>query len=266
MITNKQRALPVLTVLSIALLLLVTVIVSNNTFAQATSRDREQRAVPVPSTQFTKSSVTTAPQDSMWARRGAVRTEHENRTARPTPPPTAPPTPVVVNTKPPTPKPVAPIVPVAAPVVVPPAERADSNATSFQSQFEQKVIEYTNIERTKEGLASLNADAKLAAIAEKHSADMLANDFFSHTNKSGCDTRCRLDAAQYKWQSYGENIQWMSGYTQTASEAAHKVVDGWLNSAGHRANILNAKFTHVGVGVDMEGTTIYTTADYALPK
>ena len=123
-----------------------------------------------------------------------------------------------------------------------------------------------NAERAKEGLPPLVAEVKLAGIARAHSADMLANNYFSHTNKIGCGAGCRLDKAGYAWRSYGENIHWMSGYALSAAETANKVVQAWMNSSGHRANILKSSFTKVGVGIAIEGSKIYTTADYTLPR
>ena len=123
-----------------------------------------------------------------------------------------------------------------------------------------------NTERSKNGLAPLAADTRLAAVARAHSADMLAQNYFEHTNLQGCDPACRLNAAGYAWQSYGENIHWMSGYTMTAADTAAKIVNDWMNSPGHRANILGASFTKVGVGIAIRGTKIDTTADYSLPR
>ncbi len=156
----------------------------------------------------------------------------------------------------PTPKPPKP-----APAPVPTPTPSD-----FASQIEQFVVQGMNAERAKEGLAPLAADVKLAGIARSHSADMLANNYFDHTNKSGCNAGCRLDKDSYLWRSYGENIHWMSGYTLSAADAANKIVQAWMNSSGHRANILKSTFTKVGVGIAIEGTKVYTTADYALPR
>lgn len=161
------------------------------------------------------------------------------------------------------------VVPAPVPVKSAPVQEkivpvvAPSNSVA---RIEQLVIEYMNNERRKEGLGNLSADTKLAKIARTHSADMLKNDFFSHTNKSGCDAECRIDNAGYSWWSYGENIHWMSGFTFTIEESAAKVVDDWMNSPGHRKNILGKGFTNVGVGLVMENDTFYTTANYSEPQ
>ncbi len=144
-----------------------------------------------------------------------------------------------------------------------PAQPAPSN---FISQVEQLVLQYTNDARAQNGLSPVSSDAQLSAIARSHSADMLARNYFAHEDLSGCSGSCRMTNAGYQWSKMGENIHKMYGYTMTASETAHRIVNDWMNSAGHRANILTASFTKVGIGVAMKGTDVYTTQDFALPR
>lgn len=170
----------------------------------------------------------------------------------------------------------APITtPTLAPVVTPaptpapkptPTPQPAPSPTTFAANVEEFVVQGMNAERVKNGLATLAVDSKLTPIARAHSQDMLINNYFSHTGLSGCTVSCRLNNAGYGWQSYGENIYSMSGYTLSASDTANKIVTGWMNSPGHRANILGTKFTKVGVGIAMEGTKIYATSDYSLPR
>ncbi len=138
--------------------------------------------------------------------------------------------------------------------------------TDFATSVEQHVTQGMNAERVKNGLAPLTSDTKLSSIARAHSGDMLTNNFFSHSSLNGCNPGCRLNAAGYGWMSYGENIYWMSGYDLSAQDTANKVVAGWMNSPGHRANILGTKFTNVGVGIAVQGSKVYATADYTLPR
>lgn len=95
---------------------------------------------------------------------------------------------------------------------------------------------------------------------------MLAQNYFSHTNKQGCSASCRADSAGYGWRAYGENIHAMWGYQMSAQDTAKKIVTDWMNSPGHRANILNSTFTHAGIGLAVQGTSIYSTANYSLPR
>ena len=147
--------------------------------------------------------------------------------------------------------------------VVPPTTTPD---TDYASQVESLVLQYTNAQRAQNGLATLANDTRLASIARAHSVDMLQHNYFNHNDLTGCSPACRLNNAGYAWQSYGENIHWMYGYTLTPEQAAQKVVNDWMNSPGHRANILNGSFTTAGVGVAVAGTTIYSTTDYTLPR
>lgn len=137
--------------------------------------------------------------------------------------------------------------------------------TDFASQAESKILELMNTERAKEGLGVLRADAHLATIARAHSADMLTRNFFDHDNPDGCSSSCRANAAGYAWSAIGENIYMTEGYDLSANDEAAMVVDGWMHSAGHRANILGAKYTNGGVGVVVKGEAVYITALYSKP-
>lgn len=138
--------------------------------------------------------------------------------------------------------------------------------TDFASQTEARIRELTNAERVKEGLGALKEDAYLAMIARAHSADMIARDFFDHNNPDGCSSSCRANNADYTWSAIGENIYMTEGYDLSADDEAEMVVDGWMHSAGHRANILGAKYTNSGVGVVVEGEAVYITALYSRPR
>ena len=110
------------------------------------------------------------------------------------------------------------------------------------SVYERRVVELTNQERANNGCSVMLAmNDKLHQAASSHSADMIARDFFSHTNPDGQGLSERLAEVGYNWWTWGENIA--AGY---ASPEA--VMSGWMNSPGHRANILNCNYTEIGVG------------------
>lgn len=120
---------------------------------------------------------------------------------------------------------------------------------SVNEAFEQRVVELTNIERAKQGLPPLKRNTNLANAARYHSADMAQDNYFNHDtyDRSGdnlilkCNTWSRI-LAYYSSTSYrGENIA--AGYTSPEA-----VVSGWMNSSGHRANILGPNFSEIGVG------------------
>ncbi|MFE4667395.1 CAP domain-containing protein [Streptomyces sp. NPDC056716] len=105
-----------------------------------------------------------------------------------------------------------------------------------------EVTELTNGERVRAGLRPLAPDTLLTAAAQAHSADMVARDFYSHTSPEGGQPWDRAAAAGARRRSVGENIA-------CGQRSAPEVVTGWMNSPGHRANILKPDFTHIGIGL-----------------
>lgn len=105
-----------------------------------------------------------------------------------------------------------------------------------------EFVELMNAHRMAMGLAALEWDPEVAAVAQAHSDDMVARGFFSHTNPDGESPFDRLHAAGIAYSAAGENIAY--GYPTAAS-----VLAAWLGSDGHRANIENASYTHHGVGL-----------------
>ncbi|GAA1423478.1 CAP domain-containing protein [Streptomyces thermospinosisporus] len=105
-----------------------------------------------------------------------------------------------------------------------------------------EVLDLTNRERVRAGLPPLAADARLAAAAQAHSADMVARDFYSHTAPDGSRPWDRAAAAGFTGRTVGENIA-------CGQRSAAEVVQGWMNSPGHRANILKPAFDRLGVGL-----------------
>ncbi|MFJ4525319.1 CAP domain-containing protein [Streptomyces sp. NPDC088810] len=104
-----------------------------------------------------------------------------------------------------------------------------------------EVVALTNAERGRAGLPPLAADPLLTAAAQGHCADMVARDFYAHTSPDGGRPWDRAAAAGYRRRTIGENIA-------CGQRSPAEVVDGWMNSPGHRANILKRDFTHIGVG------------------
>jgi serralysin len=108
--------------------------------------------------------------------------------------------------------------------------------------FEQQVIELTNQERQANGLAPLRPNENLAKAAAGHSQAMASEGFFAHQNpKDNSDVGVRARRVAYNWNYIGENIA-------LGSPTPQRVVAGWMNSPGHRANILNPEFREIGIG------------------
>ena len=111
--------------------------------------------------------------------------------------------------------------------------------------FTEQVLELTNDFRQKNGLKPLKWDPQLATAAQKHSDNMGKQDFFSHTGKDGSKLGDRIRAAGDDSRTFGENIA-------AGQRTPEQVVQGWMNSPGHRRNILNPNFESIGVGYHQE--------------
>jgi uncharacterized protein YkwD len=148
------------------------------------------------------------------------------------------------------------------------------------STIEQRIFAYTNQERQQQGLPALQWDEALASIARDHSQDMATNNFFSHTNLRGQDPTERASAAGYAIRrdlggnrysvGIGENIGKMptgnvigQGYVNNDPESiARAMVQAWMESPGHRQNILNTQYVRIGVGVAYDGTYYLGTQNF----
>ncbi|MFD7893877.1 CAP domain-containing protein [Streptomyces sp. NPDC059743] len=116
------------------------------------------------------------------------------------------------------------------------------------------VLGLVNQERAKAGCAPVRADASLGALAQDFSEDMAARGFFDHTDPDGRTPWDRADAAGVKGLG-GENIA-------RGQATAQAVMDSWMNSEGHRANILNCDYTRLGVGVHNGSGGPWWTQDF----
>ncbi|MBI4773009.1 MAG: hypothetical protein HY788_02315 [Deltaproteobacteria bacterium] len=106
---------------------------------------------------------------------------------------------------------------------------------------EEEVFNLVNQERAANSLSGLNCDDRLVSAARNHSEDMAENDYFDHTSLDGRAFSVRITEAGYIWNYAGENIA--AGYSTPQT-----VMNGWMNSSGHRANILEPNFCDLGVG------------------
>lgn len=124
---------------------------------------------------------------------------------------------------------------------------------------ELRSFQLHNQSRKQNGVRQLCVHPSLQKAARAHSKDMIQRGYFSHDTKgSGRDPGQRLKAAGYDWRTYGENI----GYDSSPD----RMHNAWMNSSGHRKNILNGSFKEVGIGAvtgNYNGgrTTMYT-ADF----
>lgn len=119
-------------------------------------------------------------------------------------------------------------------------------ASSSVSAYEQKVLELTNQERAKNGVPALTLDVELSKVARTKSADMKAKGYFDHNSPTYGSPFDMMKQFGITYKSAGENIA-------MGQRTPEEVVTAWMNSEGHRKNILNASYTHLGVGYVADG-------------
>jgi uncharacterized protein YkwD len=126
-----------------------------------------------------------------------------------------------------------------------------------EGELEDRVFEAINQERGRQGLPPLQRAGDLSAVARKHSRDMMARNYFAHQSPEGDDLRGRFARSGIgHWRVIAENIAYNSGYSDPVSVA----VEGWMQSPGHRRNILDPRLQESGIGVavDRTGRTYFT--------
>lgn len=131
-----------------------------------------------------------------------------------------------------------PVTTTPAPVVTTQATTA-SVPSSSSATFQQQVVDLVNAERAKAGLNPVTVSLEVQNAAQVRASEIITS--FSHTRPNGTSCFTALDEQGVRYTASGENIAGGQATPQA-------VMDGWMNSSGHRANILNANFTHIGVG------------------
>jgi uncharacterized YkwD family protein len=117
----------------------------------------------------------------------------------------------------------------------------EEEVASSLSAYEQQVVTLTNQERAKYGLPDLKVDEQLSKVARAKSIDMSKNNYFSHTSPTYGSPFNMMSQFGVDYRTAGENIA-------MGQRSPEEVVNAWMNSEGHRKNILNESFTHIGVG------------------
>jgi uncharacterized protein YkwD len=122
-----------------------------------------------------------------------------------------------------------------------PAPTRPTTTTATQSGPAAEVVSLTNARRAAAGCGPLASQAQLTRAAQLHANDMAANNYFAHNSQDGRAPWDRARQQGFTGRGIGENIA--KGYP-----TASAVMDGWMNSPGHRANIENCAYRHIGVG------------------
>ena len=109
---------------------------------------------------------------------------------------------------------------------------------------EKRTLQLHNETRVSRGLRPLCVNYALTRAARAHSQEMMNRDYMSHNSYNGENAGARLRRFGYNWSTYGENVSWGSGRLGSAGAR----FNAWMNSPGHRANILASRFREVGIG------------------
>jgi uncharacterized protein YkwD len=157
------------------------------------------------------------------------------------------------------------------------------------AELERQVHRHINLERQRYGLAPLSSDKKLVMIARNHSRDMANQHFFSHINLQGEDSSERGRRQGWNKQKQIDSETFASGlsenifmthlydkvetitrngipvkkifYWQKQDQIVDSIVQGWMNSSGHRENILSPQYDQQGIGIAISGNELYVTED-----
>ncbi|GAA0434175.1 CAP domain-containing protein [Actinoplanes campanulatus] len=137
--------------------------------------------------------------------------------------------------------------------------KAPSSGSTGSATVNAEVLRLVNAEREKAGCSGLSRESHLEAAAQKHSDRQAAQNTMSHQLPGEASMGDRVTAEGYQWRGVAENVA--AGYTTAAG-----VMDGWMNSPGHKANILNCDYTEIGVGLAKSSSgTLYWTQNFATP-
>ncbi len=119
---------------------------------------------------------------------------------------------------------------------------------------EQRAVNLLNADRKAAGLSPLKVNLNLVRLAENYAQDMINRNYFSHYNPEGQSPFDRMNAAGISYRYAGENL--------AINSSVDRAEVAFMNSSGHRANILNPNFTEVGIGVRYKGGSVYVVQEF----
>jgi uncharacterized protein YkwD len=142
---------------------------------------------------------------------------------------------------------------------VTPSPLLEATPSPASDEPEVQIVALINHERTSRDLSTLTVDPRLMRAAQGHSQDMARNNFFDHIGSDGSNPGDRISREDYSWTFFAENLG--CGYP-----TAEAMLKGWLDSSGHRANMLAPEAAHIGVGLAYDPDTdcgYYWTGEFA---
>lgn len=126
-------------------------------------------------------------------------------------------------------------------------QQTTAATTSSNVSYEERVAQLVNVEREKNGLQPLTFDSSISNVARAKSKDMADNNYFAHQSPTYGSAGDMLRNFGINWSAWGENIA-------SGQDTPEEVVNAWMNSEGHRANILSSNFGKIGVGYVTNGS------------
>ena len=136
-----------------------------------------------------------------------------------------------------------------------------SSSDSYIASVEQSIFQIVNQERAKAGLQALTYNTTMEKYARMKSKDMGDNNYFDHYDLSGNLMTAKMKADGVTYSSWGENIAYIGGSVDT-STLGTQFMTNWMNSPGHKANILSTNYSSIGVGVYKIGNKYYATQEF----
>lgn len=148
--------------------------------------------------------------------------------------------------------------PTQTPVVQAPTTNVSD---SFMAKVEQLIFQRVNQERAKAGLSTLTYNTTMEKYARYKSKDMGDKGYFDHEDLQGNLITVKMENEGVSYKAWGENIAYIGGVSDE-NALATQFMDNWMNSPGHRANILSNNFSSIGVGVYKIGNKVYATQEF----
>jgi uncharacterized protein YkwD len=136
---------------------------------------------------------------------------------------------------------------------------AQSPSTDGEDPVVAEIVRLVNEERASAGCRPVTLEDRLTEAAQDYTDVMARSGVLSHTGPDGSTMAGRVEAAGYQWSTLGENIA-------VGQRTAAAVMDAWMHSEGHRANILNCSFEQIGVGVNTSSNGPWWTQDFGTPR
>lgn len=139
--------------------------------------------------------------------------------------------------------------------------QASVASEKFMAQVEQKIFEKVNAERAKAGVSKLSYNTTMEKYARIKSQDMGDRGYFDHKDPQGNLITVKMKNDGVSYRAWGENIAYIGGVSD-ADALANQFMTNWMNSQGHRENILSKNFSSIGVGVYKSGNRVYATQEF----